>query len=374
MTAQYAFIEALDVLHFRGNQLFGEPGSYAQSQVLPWPSVIAGAIRSAILVRDEVKLSEFADNQVKHPLLGTPASPGPFCISHWSLARRHNGRVEILMPLPNDLRVFKTDDGQPQVLTMHAQICPPAIQTSHSLPAVAILKNAKPGKPSTEYWLTESGWQDYLNGQTPKVSQLVPQSTLFKLDQRVGVGLNAQTRSTEEGRLFSNQALVLAENVGFMVGTQAAELTPHSLLRLGGDGRGAAMQRLDDYTPPSADLDTVAQQKAARLVLTSPGLFSQGWQPDASTLPEQSQLHCASVARAEILSGWDLAQHQPKPAQQCAPAMSVYWLKTPQSNVEALQRWQQRGLWPDDKHNSPFNQRRAEGFNRFALAMLPTDA
>ena len=43
------FLRALDVLHFRGNQSFGDPGSYGQTQRLPWPSVASGALRSALL-------------------------------------------------------------------------------------------------------------------------------------------------------------------------------------------------------------------------------------------------------------------------------------------------------------------------------------
>jgi CRISPR-associated protein Cmr3 len=46
------FIEPLDVLMLRGNKLFGDPGSYGESLVPPWPSVAAGAIRSAVLARE----------------------------------------------------------------------------------------------------------------------------------------------------------------------------------------------------------------------------------------------------------------------------------------------------------------------------------
>ena len=31
------FIEPLDVLVLRGNKLFGDPGSYGESLVPPWP-------------------------------------------------------------------------------------------------------------------------------------------------------------------------------------------------------------------------------------------------------------------------------------------------------------------------------------------------
>ena len=39
MTTTSCFIEPLDVLFLRGNQLFGEPGSYGEALMPPWPSV-----------------------------------------------------------------------------------------------------------------------------------------------------------------------------------------------------------------------------------------------------------------------------------------------------------------------------------------------
>jgi CRISPR-associated protein Cmr3 len=55
-TRQTLFIEPLDVLFLRGNKLFGDPGSFGESLVPPWPSVAAGAIRSALLAHKRVDL------------------------------------------------------------------------------------------------------------------------------------------------------------------------------------------------------------------------------------------------------------------------------------------------------------------------------
>ena len=57
---QYRFLEPLDVLFLRGNKLFGDPGSYGESLIPPWPSVAAGALRSRILADDGVNLTDFA--------------------------------------------------------------------------------------------------------------------------------------------------------------------------------------------------------------------------------------------------------------------------------------------------------------------------
>ena len=58
-TTNSRFIEPLDVLFLRGNQLFGEPGSYGEALMPPWPSVAAGALRTRILADDSVDMAAF---------------------------------------------------------------------------------------------------------------------------------------------------------------------------------------------------------------------------------------------------------------------------------------------------------------------------
>ena len=70
--SQHLFIEPADVLILRANQLFGDAGSYGQTQVLPWPSVMAGALRSALLAHDGWDLQAFASGERPHPAIGTP--------------------------------------------------------------------------------------------------------------------------------------------------------------------------------------------------------------------------------------------------------------------------------------------------------------
>ena len=42
------FIEPVDILFLRGNRLFGDAGSFGESLTPPWPSVVAGALRSGL--------------------------------------------------------------------------------------------------------------------------------------------------------------------------------------------------------------------------------------------------------------------------------------------------------------------------------------
>ena len=71
------------------------------------------------------------------------------------------------------------------------------------------------------------------------------------------------------------------------------------------------------------------------------------------------------MPRAEVVSGWDLALAQPKPAERVAPSGSVYWLDELEATPEQLRKLAEHGLWDEETQNAA---RRAEGFNRFTFA------
>jgi CRISPR-associated protein Cmr3 len=444
---EYRFLEPLDVLFLRGNKLFGDPGSFGESLIPPWPSVAAGALRSRILADAGVDLSAFARGEVSHPELGTPDAPGPFTVAAFHLARRHaDGPVEPLVAPPADLVLSRDDSGVIQVRSLtpnptqepvlvegvgcadeggasvandalrasahptqsrrlypvpgnsparaNAQVSLPggeglegraSILSSAPLPQLPVLAESERSKPVSGYWLTAAGWEKYLKGETPSADDFIPSSQLWTIDPRVGVGLDAASRRAAEGRLFSVQAVAMKKrehtskdgfDVGFLVGVTGANPPAGGTVRLGGDGRAAAI-RPALVTLPEPDFEAIAQARRCSLVLTSPGLFAQGWLPTGVTRTADGEyrfelcgvkgrLLCAAVPRFEVVSGWDLARWQPKPAQRAAPTGSVYWLDELTATLEALRKLAEKGLWTDAEYDK--NTRRAEGFNRVALA------
>jgi len=107
-------------------------------------------------------------------------------------------------------------------------------------------------------------------------------------------------------------------------------------------------------------------------VLTTPGIFPDGWRLPGIGADSRFSLHgvsarlvCAAVPRCETVSGWDLARHQPKTAQRVAPAGSVYWLDELDATPDALGKLAAAGLWDKACEDAA---RRAEGFNRLSLA------
>jgi CRISPR-associated protein Cmr3 len=365
------FLEPLDVLVLRGNKLFGDPGSYGESLVPPWPSVAAGAIRSAMLARSGDPAA-FAKGQWEAPSLGTPSRPGPFTVTAFHLARRRNDCVEPIFALPADLVIERNQDALVARRVRPAAVAQ-ALASSNPLPRLPVFAQKERTKPVTGWWLTSAGWQSYLRGEEIKPGDLVKAESLWRYDLRVGVGLSEATGHVDEGKLFSVNAVAFRPDVGFLACIAGSDLTTDDFLRLGGDGRGARMQVVEvDW--PQPDLERIAQARRARLVLTTPGLFEHGWLPTGFSLDGthrlelhgvRARLAAAAVPRAEVISGFDIANSLPKPALRAAPGGSVYWLRNLDATPDALRKLAETGLWPSELHN---DARRAEGFNRVTLA------
>lgn len=385
MSIETRFIEPLDVLFLRGNKLFGDPGSHGESLVPPWPSVAAGALRSRILADDGIDLTAFAAGKIPHATLGTPAVPGSFTVTAFHLARRFaDGRVEALIAPPADLVVSEDTHGVPSINALSPVQTVTGLMASTPFAALPVLAETSRGKPASGYWLTETGWRAYLAGKLPAPGDLVKSSDLWKIDPRVGVGLDADTRRAADGRLFSVQAVAMTQrqhgtqdsfDVGFVAAVSGASLPQDGTVRLGGDGRAAAIHPVTT-TLPEPDYAAIAAARRCRIVLATPGIFAGGWLPTGFAQADngstrfdfagvKARLVCAAVPRFETVSGWDLARWQPKPAQRAAPAGSVYWLDQLDATPDALRKLAAAGLWCTPCEDAA---RRAEGFNRITLA------
>ena len=396
METTHLFIDPIDTLFLRGNRLFGDPGSFGDALVPPWPSVAAGALRSALLVHHGHDTARFGRGEIADdPVLGTPARPGSFLVTRFQIARRaENGAVEPLYGLPADLSVTRRaagdgrDEGREvRRISPHA---PDRVRASAATGSLATLAEPQRSKPISGLWLTAEGWRQYLDSRKVDQVHLVPNNDLWRLDTRIGIALDPLKRRASDGALFTSQGVVFRKrehgrndgapdtgagwNVGFLAGVSGATLPNALTLRFGGDGRTAEATRIDDVPSPETDYDGLATARRCRMILTTPGLFEGGWKPTGVT-GDGRDLHfdlhgvrarvvCAAVPRSEVVSGFDLAKRRPKPAQRVAPAGSVYWLDELDATPDALRNLAAQGLWLDRGENVA---RRAEGFNRLTF-------
>lgn len=376
-TPRSCFLQPLDVLVFRGNRLFGGPGAHGEALMPPWPSVFAGALRSQLLAATGTDLTAFASGQLADHVLGTPTAPRGMRVLGVNLARRSaQGQLQRLYRAPADVVVHAHADGRLQVACSRPVDLP--LPGSAVLPKVAVLAAAA-AKPEGGIFLDEAGWQRYLQGDAPKSEQLHRSSELWSSEIRTGVGLDTRRRAAADGQLFTSEVICFHHRddaeTGFAVDYDGLDdehaALLHGTVRLGGEGRSAtAMPATPAQTP--IDPDQLLAAGRCRIVLTTPGLFADGWCPFALDQARRfefqglrGRLVCAAVARAETVSGWDLAKGCPKPAERVAPTGSVYWIEDLEGSADALGKLSTAGLWPQLDHTAA---RRFEGYNRFAFA------
>lgn len=394
MTAYY-FVQPMDVLLLRGNKSFGGAGEHGEAVMPPWPSLFAGAFRSALLADDSNRLAQFVALGTQRTLtrdaqqekirgllgnelfktLGTPAEPGDFRLTWVSLAARAPGGVLAAVPLPADLAAFD-DENADRLATLRPAQLPAGIAISSTLPMSALLRTRKQVKPTSGRWLDMRALATHLNGLPP--GPTLGAASFYKRETRLGIALDPNSRTASDGALYTTEAIAMSADAGFLVGIEGehGQLPSSGLLRLGGDGKGGFYERVTNFAAPEPAM--VEPGGRFRLILATPGFFHGGWLPDGVERQEDgsyrlygdgfsARLACAVVSRYEVVSGWDLAHWCPKTAQRVAPTGSVYWFDEFAGTSDKLAEWVASGLWEQDL-NGEQRQRRAEGFNLAWLA------
>jgi len=409
-TTTYYYVRPTDSLFVRGNLAFGDSGEHGTSLMPPPPSLFAGAFRSFLLGREASQLSSFlsdgrCSDAVLAQCLGTPEMAGDFCITWLSLAGEpaQSGATanpgalpEPISPFPADLLMLDKS-----FVTLEPRPVAAGVQSAGELPLRATLISAKQEKPKGGLYLSAKGFSQHLGGQRPEPAHAVESKHLYQRDPRLGIGLNADARSAEEGQIYTTEGFAFSPkdeqtaakfaSTGFLVGLQGvADLMPtEGVLRLGGDGRSAHYRRVafNPATQGFADAHLRGGDAAPtgggkfltrfRLILQTPALFARGWLPEGVTRQDDGRFHlkgegfsarlaCAALGRRDTVSGWDLFQWIPKPAQAAVPAGSVYWFDVFDGDFGKLAAWVNQGLWPQNL--TPLqHSRRAEGYNRALL-------
>ncbi len=351
-------LRPFDVLHLRGNRLFGGPGDHGESLMPPWPSVLAGAVYSHALVVEK-KISGAQKNKNGPDII--KKMYGDTWIRWIGLTQR--GRI--CFPLPSDLVIFQ-DTGPVTMKPVKKDLFAGCI-TGHpeELPEIPVIQTREQRKPSTGYWITADGLQKHLRGDSVSQSDLVPTSSLWLSDPRLGIALNSDTRTAEESRIYTTEAVALAEDTAFvcLFSHEKGNLPNSGICRLGGDGRGA---EITEYKNPPEIGRPFGGWKRFRMILATPCPSGDGWVPPNVKKVEdgiyltlngfRARLMSAAVSRHEVISGWDVAKHMPKNAVRVIPAGSVYWFEVEQGDTSALEEIWKAGLI------KTFADRRREGF------------
>lgn len=335
------FIEAEDVLFFRDTRLFGQGEEhFANSVFPPFPTTIAGAIRSRIIA-DYIGWDQNSFNDGNDPNLynkiGKPGDLGPgFQIINILLARKINNQFECCIPMPLDVYVNDPDDDpDDDPITFQAFRPYETPDFSANWPQDGLNPLWPPGGQRKEavegnFWLNPTNYFFYQSG-SPFTA--IPQSEFIQRDPRVGIAKDTTTGAAKSSMLYSINFIQTQSNVGLLIEiADSIGLPDQGMLAFGGEGRSAkflkvAVERLS--LPQKCETKGKTRIKA---VLLTPAFFKEGWKPIGGDwtrvgLPKNSNLRAASLGRPLLANGWDIARGQAKPLHHCVPAGSVYYFE-----------------------------------------------
>jgi CRISPR-associated protein Cmr3 len=149
------------------------------------------------------------------------------------------------------------------------------------------------------------------------------------IEARTHVAIDPATGRAQDGMLFTTAGRrLIVEQGAIGLGLRTSAPIAEGAAPAGGERR---MVRWRDAVKPLPSLlqaaRTSAEAGAVRVVLATPAIFRHGWRPERLfDAPAGSKLVAACVARAEVVSGWDLAARKARATRRCAPAGSVYFL------------------------------------------------
>ena len=361
-------ITPVDVLMLRGNRLFGG-AVHGGAHMPPWPSVVTGAVISRALA-DQNRVGHVTMAPDQADRLVREALGEDFCLrSLWILSRG-----TLWFPAPADLVVLGEGKDALTVCRMVPRKLPSGLATSCSLEMLPVLDVKERRKPAESVWLSMEGWQSHLQGALPQASQVTTADQLWAVDPRLGIALDAGSRTVKTGAIYTTDAVAVKADTRLIAAFCGTNIPTEGLLRLGGDGRAAEIRQADPSIREQVEGfgRPKAGWKGFRMILATPGLFPSGWLPpgvdqQAGYMLQvdglKARLVAAAIPRHQVISGWDLAEQVPKPAQKVIPAGACYWFTVDQGDSAALKRLHEEGLWPLMEKQHPVYRRKREGWN-----------
>lgn len=348
-------------LVFRSGKPFGS-GSQGGSR-FPWPSAIAGALRTAWMRN----LGDLRFERASESLNLTAS--GPFLVGPGN---------SLYVPKPADALVLRDEQAKEPSNTLQVHRMQPgtfAPGCGSNLPQ-GLCPVVVPGDPVGKPQHTASFWRlDQLlvwdRGESFPSEQLEPSAEPSPFRHRqlsTHVQINPDSGASKEGQLFQIEGMDFGQArevdaggafSGFSsgqwsIGARFSEALEPGLIHLGGERRGAWLQSGADaiFTMPAGHAQAMQSASGLALTFCTPALFTQGWKPgwlDEALCGEcpgisglRLRLIACALERWQGISGWDLALQQPKPARKAVGPGSTYWFEILQKPQEPS--WPQ-SLW-----------------------------
>ena len=360
-------ITPVDTWFFREARSHDAVGVGQLDSIFPPPaSTVAGALRTLLGDLLGVDWQQFKEDKTDHQtLLGTGQDLGAFRLASLCLCVDK----QPVYPAPQDLLRHHSMKGQEETIEYHRLSIGEPLRCDLGYVRLPQMHAPAGSKPLESHYITEQGLKTWLAGGIPSVDDLIPQSELFAIEPRLGIGRDNASGTVKEGLLYQTRHLrptgtkdwhleVLVEGLDE---TLLESLPATSSIRLGGEGREAAVDfeqvesALSD--PELADFDTA---QGITLLLTSPARFNPetelswclpGFVPvqndDGLTTHWEGELAgialklvAAVLPRPLRLGGWDQKERRPKPLASLNAPGGLYYCQKQDGNAFSLQEIQ----------------------------------
>lgn len=352
MVYSYLF-EPKAPLVFRNAKPFGQTAA-GETLDFPWPSTIAGALRTAY-----GESTGMTYETAKDALVQTKAA-GPLA-ARWHVPSR---QVESLWPRPADALYLGEETPCAKVYALQ----PTSLKSTEGCGLPQGLwppspPNEQRGKPldGPAFWDQQTMYAWLLAEGRGRAAADMGISAL-PIALRSHVAIDPGTLGSRDGQLFQTQALDFGprrqegrngwEDYEYGLLARFSESLPDVYRRLGGEGRLAYLRRVEGVWPelPATLRQSLTQTRRLRLILVTPAMFTGGWVPgwldenwegSPPGLPAcRLRLRAAALARWQAVSGWDLADRKARACRRAVPAGSVYWFEIIEGDINMPE-----GLW-----------------------------
>lgn len=341
-----------DVVMFRDSRPFSVGTTGSRSE-FPIPQSIAGAVRTWLLRglgADFSTLEHYRNNtpSVKGALLQWCPANHP---AHWVIHAHLTGPIlskELTgyFPVPHNIGTRENDPNQ----------LDKAFPLAHSLPGEPRRLDAPQPTMFHSTWPISKiprseDVKGYVNSATMQIEildangQIMPQDVappeeFFDIEPRLGIGVNSDRMTAEEGYLYTAGFTRLKEGVGFRVDITTSPAVPldqqklldtikivaqkQPWLRLGGEGKIAHVEIHDTPSWPVPPHPWPSPDGRFFTYLATPGVFQNGsWYPHE--LAKTCTLVGVRVGLPLVFSGWDRAMNRPMKTRCAVRAGAVHF-------------------------------------------------
>lgn len=199
------------------------------------------------------------------------------------------------------------------------------------------------GKAPEGYWLKKSGLEKVLAGEIPEEGEMLDQGGLWKAENRTGIGLDQDTRTTKDRMIYYSVQVRPEKDVTLGVFVSGVPEEWHrqvpAVVRLGGEGRLAEITVEDNGANilPSPVLNPEGGSINFTVVLITPG-FYEDTKKVIENGPPGIPGNCISACtgRMQQVGGWDIVNRRPRPLYPVVPAGSAWFFQAGEEEVDHI--------------------------------------